>query len=514
MLFDANRTIDWWLKQNFWRFLWVPVAVSIVISEIVVAAISRLLRGHVDGDYLLAGLVTSALVSLIVCAALFFLSARVERRLQHEYAFRQQVLESIPGVFYLLDETGRFLLWNRNLAEELAVSAADMPTAHALEFFDEHDRPRVEYAIREVFEKGSSSVEATLCGRDGRRLPYYLNGFRFLLDGRPALLGVGIDIAGRKLAEVELTDAKDRLALALDASSLAIWDFDIKTGIVYLDSRWATMTGGAPGVTVVSIRELLDALHPDDRERILAASRAAFKGERPKFEEEFRFRTPAGEWKWIKSSGKVAERDADGRAVRAIGTNLDSTELKLAEDKIHRLAYYDSLTGLPNRRLLLDRLTQALSQARRFRRALAIMFLDLDDFKQVNDTLGHQAGDELLIEVARRLSGCIRVGDTISRQGGDEFVIVLAEIGTPADAERVADKVLKALDRPFRLAGKELAVTVSIGISVYPVDGADDIHELMKKADIAMYAAKKAGCNRYRFFEAAGRDAAQPLSLS
>ncbi|HEX8964262.1 MAG TPA: GGDEF domain-containing protein, partial [Rhodocyclaceae bacterium] len=204
-------------------------------------------------------------------------------------------------------------------------------------------------------------------------------------------------------------------------------------------------------------------------------------------------------WKWIRCSGKIAERGPDGRAMRAIGTNQDSTGRKVAEQRIHQLAYYDSLTGLPNRSLLMDRLTQALSQARRFGRSLAVMFLDLDDFKRINDTLGHFAGDQLLVQVAQRLVGCVRTGDTISRQGGDEFVVVLAEIAQPGDAARVAQKIVGAMEQPFAVAGQALAVTASVGISVYPVNGADDVHELMKKADIAMYAAKRAGRNRYEF---------------
>jgi diguanylate cyclase (GGDEF)-like protein len=195
------------------------------------------------------------------------------------------------------------------------------------------------------------------------------------------------------------------------------------------------------------------------------------------------------------------ERDANGLAVRAIGTSLDITGRKTDEEQIRQLAYYDTLTNLPNRRLLQDRLNQVLSQSRRFRRSLAIMFLDLDHFKLINDRFGHDAGDELLKEVATRLSECVRAGDTVSRQGGDEFVIILAEIRDSTDASRVADKIFKALERPVHIGDQEIIVNTSIGISVYSVDGADDAQELLKKADNAMYAAKKAGRNRYCFFE-------------
>lgn len=174
--------------------------------------------------------------------------------------------------------------------------------------------------------------------------------------------------------------------------------------------------------------------------------------------------------------------------------------LRRSEEQVRQLAYFDSLTELPNRRLLLDRLSQALAQAKRHHFAMAVMFLDLDCFKRINDTLGHDIGDELLRRVARRLTTCVRSGDTVSRTGGDEFIIVLTEISHPQDAANVADKIRVALTEPVLIADHRIDVTISIGIAVYPIDGTDDMQALMKKADRAMYAAKDAGRNTYRFY--------------
>ena len=182
------------------------------------------------------------------------------------------------------------------------------------------------------------------------------------------------------------------------------------------------------------------------------------------------------------------------------GFIVNITERKKMEDEIKRLAYIDPLTGLPNRRLLLDRLEQTLSRAKRYQFSSAIMFLDLDNFKQINDTLGHEVGDELLKEVAARLTTCVRNDDTVSRPGGDEFIIVLAEITHSADAARVADKIIKAINVPVRIADNTLQVSTSIGIAVTPISGSDNAQELMMKADKSMYSAKKAGGNAYRFF--------------
>ncbi len=179
------------------------------------------------------------------------------------------------------------------------------------------------------------------------------------------------------------------------------------------------------------------------------------------------------------------------------------TSLRESEDQIRQLAYYDPLTELPNRRLLLDRLTQALAHARRNRLSLAVMFTDLDHFKEINDTLGHDAGDKLLVQVAGRMIACLRRGDTASRSGGDEFIIVLPVIAHPEDAARVAEKIIDTLAEPITLSvGGEhrIKVSISIGIAVYPIDGTDDIRDLLKKADLAMYTAKAEGRSQYRFF--------------
>jgi len=179
----------------------------------------------------------------------------------------------------------------------------------------------------------------------------------------------------------------------------------------------------------------------------------------------------------------------------------DISERKRAQEEIRHLAYHDALTNLPNRRMMLQHLNLSLTQAKRYQRSLAVMFMDLDHFKEINDTLGHDVGDELLSVVAKRLTVCMRGGDTVSRQGGDEFVVVLTEIAQPGDATLVAEKIVKVMREPILVREHVLQVTVSIGIVVYPVEGTDDPTELMKKADIAMYEAKKAGRDGYCVYQ-------------
>jgi len=239
--------------------------------------------------------------------------------------------------------------------------------------------------------------------------------------------------------------------------------------------------------------------HPDDLDADLAHVQRLLNGGATTYRMEKRYIRKDRQVVWIQLTGSL-QRDSSGSPLYFIAQIEDISERKRHQEQIHQLAYYDALTELPNRRLLKDRLNQALAQAKRFTRSLALMFLDLDNFKQVNDTLGHDAGDELLKIIAGRLLACVRSGDTVCRQGGDEFIIVLAEIAHPQDAELVAGKIIKAIQEPVILQESRLQVTTSIGIAVYPINGADDSKALMKKADIAMYAAKNNGRNGFSFY--------------
>ncbi len=199
---------------------------------------------------------------------------------------------------------------------------------------------------------------------------------------------------------------------------------------------------------------------------------------------------------WLNIS---AIHDGDGRVVYYVAVFSDISLVKQNEERLHRLAHYDALTGLPNRLLFTDRLQHALVQAKRSNAFVGLLFLDLDRFKLVNDTLGHRAGDTLLQETAHRLAAVVRAEDTVSRFGGDEFTIILADLGSPAGAANVAEKVIEALTSPFRLVGRDVFVGASIGIAVYPMSG-DEADTLIKHADIAMYRAKEAGRNTFQYY--------------
>jgi len=327
--------------------------------------------------------------------------------------------------------------------------------------------------------------ERTHLTKEGGMIPVEISAQAFQQGGVTSVLSIVRDISSRRQAELEY---KTIVQSATDAYVL----IDGQGRILNTNDAYCSMLG-------YSRAELLGMSLPDiDRLKSPQECRRHFIEfkDRGRLRLESRHKGKDGQIIDVEFSMKYLDRQG-GLLITCIN---DITERKQLENEIRKLAFYDTLTDLPNRRLLLDRLEHALSQAKRFRRSMGIMFLDLDRFKEVNDTLGHFAGDELLRQVAQRLVGCVRAGDTVSRTGGDEFVILLEEISQPQDVALVAEKVIGSFIVDFPFQGQSIHMGASIGIAIYPVDGDDDIEMLMRKADHAMYEAKAAGRNCYRYY--------------
>jgi diguanylate cyclase (GGDEF)-like protein/PAS domain S-box-containing protein len=258
--------------------------------------------------------------------------------------------------------------------------------------------------------------------------------------------------------------------------------------ITYVSPAYERVWGRSAQRVLENPNDWLDAVHEGDRDRVAATARGA---QASHFDHEYRIVRPDGSVRWVHDRAFPLFDEA-GALTLVTGIAEDITARKATEERLLFLAHYDSLTGLPNRPLFYDRLQQALAHCRRGNRAAAVVFADLDHFKVVNDTLGHAAGDDLLQQVARRLRESLRSDDTVCRLGGDEFAVILSDLAHGDDAAVLVQKLMRALERPFDLDGRELFVTASAGITLFPNDG-DDADALLKNADTAMYRAKELG---------------------
>jgi diguanylate cyclase (GGDEF)-like protein/PAS domain S-box-containing protein len=325
---------------------------------------------------------------------------------------------------------------------------------------------------------------------------FFLAEERNLLKNITELLGRS---AERKQAEEELAIERQRLTYILEGTNVGTWEWNIQTGETVFNRRWAEIIGYTlEELSPVSIATWEKFTHPDDLKVSGDLLEKHFKNELPYYECEARMRHKNGSWIWVLDRGKVATWAENGKPLIMSGTHQDITDQKLAEEKIKYLATHDPLTDLPTLRLVEDRLAMAMQLAKRHKKKTAVLFIDLDGFKNVNDTLGHDAGDLLLKTLAQHFVTCIRKTDTISRIGGDEFLLVAGELKSVDDAARIAQKVLKLVSRPVEMEGQKISVSASIGISFYP-DHGEDIKELIKLADEAMYRVKNSSKNGFAF---------------
>lgn len=314
------------------------------------------------------------------------------------------------------------------------------------------------------------------------------------------MIGTLLDITERKLAKIETENNLLMLQMALDGAQESVWEWNLKSGNAKFSPQFYTMLGYEPGEFPAHQQEWLSRIHPDDRKQVQDTVMEGLAQHQENLIAEFRMRTKDGHHRWIQGRGKCVRFDAKGAPLIMVGVNLDIDERKKMEHKIRYLAYHDKLTGLPNRTLFFDRFSHALTQAKRDATHVALLFADLDGFKQVNDQLGHEAGDEVLKISAQRLLSCVREADTVVRFGGDEFAIILSNLESPEHAAIVAEKLIAAFAvKMCHANGMESRVGMSVGISIFPLH-ATTMDGLLSASDQAMYASKQAGKNTYRYY--------------
>jgi diguanylate cyclase (GGDEF)-like protein/PAS domain S-box-containing protein len=546
-----------------------------------------------------------------------------ERKLAEELLLKQKqfsddVINSLPGIFYMLNQKGSFIRVNRQFQEVSGFSSEELVNLSALSFFGENDRNTVAQKIQEVFVTGNAWVEADFITRSGQNIPYSFSGHRTRIDDQFYVVGLGTDISERKRLAHQLDEREELFGAIFNQSPIgielidpetlqfvevnpaacrmlgytheeflhlrlldtqadsdeatlaaALRQVDVSDGATF-DTRHRTKKGEILDVEVnarmlnfpgkrllIGIwRDITERKRAEEDLRIIASVfentqeaimitdannaivdvNSAFTritgfcrdeviGQDPKIlslgeqSKDFYVRMwrsiqQTGGWRgeiWNRrKSGEIyagmlsisAISNAEAKIQRYVGVFSDISHIKKHEAELKRIAHFDALTGIPNRSLLADRMKQALAQTSREKNMMAVCYLDLDGFKPINDTWGHDAGDQVLIEVAKRIGSTIRGGDTVARLGGDEFVILLLKLEKGEECMATLERLLTAISLPITVKDKFQTISASIGVSLYPMDN-EDPDTLLRHADQAMYVAKQSGKNRFHIYDPA-----------
>lgn len=299
----------------------------------------------------------------------------------------------------------------------------------------------------------------------------------------------------------ELQTSEERMRFVLEATGDGIWDWDIETSCMSHNEAWCRMVGLDNSFLQHPLNTYVERIHPDD---LAAVKDAMDKSANTNaiFHAEYRLLHGDGHYFWVSDTGQIVARNSDNKATRMVGCLKNIDDRKRVEENVRHLAFFDPLTELPNRRLLMDRLQQSIVRSQRNNTLGALYFLDMDRFKQLNDQHGHAMGDALLIQVATRLRTQVRQEDTVARLGGDEFVVLLDNLHTDHVealdiATRIGEKLLTTLNAPYKLGAIDYSSTPSIGLTLFS-SNCENMDDILKRADLAMYEAKDAGRNTLR----------------
>lgn len=413
-----------------------------------------------------------------------------------EERYRRLVEFSPDGI--VVHSEGKFIYINPAGARLFgAVKPDDLINKPILDFVHPDFHQAVKDRVRQMQQgKIVGLAEEKFIRLDGQIIDVEVAASPVIFQGKSAMQVFVRDIGQRKQTEAELREAKDRLEQLYTVIPSALFTVN-KNGRITSFNKKAEELTGYSAKEAIGNKCTLFAAEPCAKGCGLYYPGVA----KPIMARECTIKRKDGEVRTISKNADLL-RDVNGDIMGGVESFEDITEHKKAEEMLNSMAYYDSLTGLSNRILFNDRLALALAQARRTKEMLAVLYIDLDNFKTINDTLGHAVGDHMLQLVGKRLKNCMREGDTIARLGGDEFVLLLPQIRSAKDATTVAKKLLEAFNLPFDLDNRELFITTSIGISLYPYDG-KDAETMLKNADTALYRAKEHGKNNYQLYTSA-----------
>ena len=428
---------------------------------------------------------------------------------ESEEEFRD-LFESSPIGIYQSTPEGQILMANPQMARMLGYASFEEMASIDLEeggFWPSYPRERFKAQLEREGE--IRGFEAAWTRRDGRTV-FVRENARVVRDGTGNVLyytGAVEDISDQRLAEEALRESEQRYALAMNGAKDGLWEWDLDADKMHLSPRWKEMLGYEEGDIPDAPESWFDLVHPEDVESLRAELATHLDGLTPHFEHEHRMQHQDTSWRWMLSRG-IAVRGDDGIPRRMAGSQSDTTERRRAEEELLHHALHDRLTGLPNRALLMDRLRRATALAnRRQDFTVAVIFLDLDRFKLINESLGHDLGEKILVQVARKLETCMPQGDTVARVGGDKFAVLLEGIESIDEARATADAIQVQLSQPFTVGGSDVFVTASMGIACSTL-GYDRAADLMRDAEVAMYRAKTMGRACHAIFDPSMRERA------
>jgi diguanylate cyclase (GGDEF)-like protein/PAS domain S-box-containing protein len=425
---------------------------------------------------------------------------RTEESLQLSEEKYRTILKNIEDGYYEVDLAGNFTFFNASACRILGYPKEEMMGMNNRQFTDKENAKKLFQAFNEVYRTGKPAKEFgwQIIRKDGTKRYIEVSvSLQKNSSGKPiGFRGISRDITERRQMEEMLQQSEEKYRTIIEEMEEWYFETDLAGNFLFFNDAFARILGySKSALTGLNFRVFIKN---EDSNSIYNLFHQVYETCEP---------TKNFPYQYTRSDGIITfaelsvfpKRDQEGKVVGFRGVGHDITERKRTEQQLNYMATHDPLTGLPNRMLFLDRLKMALAQANRNSQKLAVMMLDLDHFKNINDSLGHMVGDQLLKEIGQRLTDLLRQNDTIARLGGDEFIILLPEIGRVEDSAEAAGKILNAFQQPFICGSHKIISSTSIGIAIYP-DDCQDTDSLLKNADMAMYYVKAHGRNDYNLF--------------